>query len=121
MLYEVITNHPDLHDRIVFTGFTSRISEYLCRCQIGVLCSTPEFQEGLSNSLLEYMAHGLVPVATDLGGSREVIDDGVNGFLFHAGRADELCSIVTRLRHDNELFGRVQLQARATIRNRYSP
>jgi colanic acid/amylovoran biosynthesis glycosyltransferase len=37
--------------------------------------------EGLSNSLVEAMANGLPVFATDVGGTREVVHDGVTGFL----------------------------------------
>ena len=37
--------------------------------------------EGLSNSLVEAMANGLPVFATDVGGTREAIEDGTSGFL----------------------------------------
>lgn len=37
--------------------------------------------EGLSNSLVEAMANGLPVFATDIGGTNEVIEEGVSGFL----------------------------------------
>jgi glycosyltransferase involved in cell wall biosynthesis len=37
--------------------------------------------EGLSNALVEAMAHGLPVFATDVDGTREAIEDGVTGFL----------------------------------------
>jgi colanic acid/amylovoran biosynthesis glycosyltransferase len=37
--------------------------------------------EGLSNSLVEAMANGLPVFATDVGGTNEIIEDGVTGFL----------------------------------------
>jgi len=37
--------------------------------------------EGLSNSLAEAMVNGLPVFATDVGGTREVIEDGITGFL----------------------------------------
>ena len=41
----------------------------------------PSRNEGLSNTLLEYMAAGLPALATDCGGNRELIQDGVTGRL----------------------------------------
>jgi len=37
--------------------------------------------EGLSNSLVEAMANGLPVFATDVGGTCEVLEDGISGFL----------------------------------------
>ena len=37
--------------------------------------------EGLSNSLIEAMANGLPVFATDVGGTKEVVEDGITGFL----------------------------------------
>lgn len=41
----------------------------------------PSLVEGLSNSLAEATANGLPVFATDAGGTREVIEDGITGFL----------------------------------------
>ena len=51
-------------------------------CDIGVLTSE---SEGLSNSIMEYMACGLPVVCTDVGGNPELVRHGENGYLFPAG------------------------------------
>ena len=43
-------------------------------------------REGLSNSIMEYMALGLPVVCGDGGGNRELVEDGVTGFIAPAGR-----------------------------------
>jgi glycosyltransferase involved in cell wall biosynthesis len=45
-------------------------------------------QEGVSSSLLEAMACGLVPVVPDLPGNREWVKDGLNGRLIRPGELD---------------------------------
>jgi glycosyltransferase involved in cell wall biosynthesis len=35
-----------------------------------------------NNALLEAMAHGVVPLVSDVEGARRIVDDGVNGFVF---------------------------------------
>jgi len=45
---------------------------------VGVLCT---YTEGISNSVMEYMAAGRPTVVTDGGGSRELVVEGRTGFL----------------------------------------
>src|SRR5690606_508998 len=46
--------------------------------------------EGLPLVLLEAQASGLIVVATDVGGVREVVQDGVSGFVIPAGDVESL-------------------------------
>jgi glycosyltransferase involved in cell wall biosynthesis len=48
--------------------------------EIDIVC-LPSYREGLPKALLEAAAAGLPIVTTDTPGCREVVDDGVNGFL----------------------------------------
>ena len=49
---------------------------------VGVLMSNPGLhREGLSNSIMEYMALGLPVVCGDGGGNPELVADGVTGFI----------------------------------------
>ena len=52
----------------------------LATADIGVLLTDPRHHaEGLSNSIMEYMASGLPVVCTDSGGNREIVVDGETG------------------------------------------
>lgn len=54
----------------------------LATADIGVLLTDPRYHaEGLSNSIMEYMACGLPVVCTDSGGNREIVLDGRTGLL----------------------------------------
>jgi len=46
---------------------------------VGVLLSP--FGEGISNSIMEYMACGLPVICSDSGGNPELVKDGITGFL----------------------------------------
>jgi glycosyltransferase involved in cell wall biosynthesis len=45
------------------------------------VCVLSTFTEGISNSILEYMALGKPVVATTGGGTLEIVDDNKTGFL----------------------------------------
>jgi glycosyltransferase involved in cell wall biosynthesis len=68
--------------------------------------------ESFSMSLIEAMSMGLPPVAMDCPrGPREIVDDGVNGFLVPDGDEEAFTAALLRLVEDEEL--RRALGARA--------
>ena len=74
---------------------------------IGILTSN---EEGLSNSILEYMSYGLPVIATKVGGNVEQVFNNKNGFLVEK---DDVIKLSQRLEEliKNKLmrkkFGRV--------------
>lgn len=56
----------------------------------------PSYREGLPRSLLEAAAMGRPLIATDVTGCREVVEDGVNGFLCTVKDADSLAQAMER-------------------------
>lgn len=69
-------------DDIIFTGMCSFVEEYINIFDVGVLCTNSAFHgEGISNSILEYMAMAKPVIATDGLGTKEIVDDNVTGFL----------------------------------------
>jgi len=67
-----------LREKIRFLGKRKDVPSIISKMDISVLSST---SEGLSNVILESMAAGKPVVVTNVGGSSEIVMDGVNGFL----------------------------------------
>jgi glycosyltransferase involved in cell wall biosynthesis len=92
-----------LQNKIFFYGKISNVEELLSECSIGILCSTSKYKEGISNSILEYMGSGLLAIASDIGGTSEIIEDGKNGLLFEVENQDSLYRCITwALSNQNE-------------------
>jgi glycosyltransferase involved in cell wall biosynthesis len=64
------------------------------------------------------MAAGLPVVATDVGAVREVVEDGVNGFLVAPGDDAAIAAAVERLVADRELRARLGAAGRALVERR---
>jgi glycosyltransferase involved in cell wall biosynthesis len=78
----------------------------------------PSLSEALSNSLMEAMACGCCPVASDVGGNPELVADGTSGLLFPAGDSSALAATLARLVEDAAL--RRRLAGKAVDRMRTS-
>jgi glycosyltransferase involved in cell wall biosynthesis len=74
-------------DSVRFTGPSSDVTAILQGADLAVLASG---QEGLSNSLLEYMAAGLPVIGSRVSGTEDFVIPGRTGWLFEAGDVDGL-------------------------------
>ena len=80
----------------------------------------PSLWEGLPLALLKAMGAGLPVVATRVSGSREAIDDGVNGRLVAPGDPEALARAILELYRQPEARRRLGDAARGTVAARYS-
>jgi teichuronic acid biosynthesis glycosyltransferase TuaC len=81
----------------------------------------PSRLEGLANATMEAMATGLPVITTDTCGQRELIEDGVNGWLVPPGDATALAAAMTDLAADRERARARGDAARRTIETRFNP
>ena len=74
---------PDkFKDRILFTGPQFDVESIINVIDIGVLSTNIDIHgEGISNSIMEYMVLGKPVVATEGGGTNEIVVDKKTGFL----------------------------------------
>lgn len=76
----------NLSDRVVFTGKSDNVDEWLAKAKIYLMAS---YREGFPNALCEAMAAGLACVSYDIvAGPRDIINDGVDGYLVADGNED---------------------------------
>ena len=93
--------------RFRWIGFRSDVRELLALADVVALPSY--YREGVPRVLLEALAMGKPVVTTSTPGCREVVEEGVNGYLVAPRDAAALASAVERLLEDRgrrEAFGR---------------
>ena len=102
---------------VVFTGLRDDVPAILSKTDIFVL---PSYSEGLSNALMEAMSSSCACIASDVGGNRFLIQNGVSGFLFPAGDREALRSHLRRLLDDPNKSISIGKAARARIDEYFS-
>jgi glycosyltransferase involved in cell wall biosynthesis len=81
----------DLGDRCVFLGHTADPTDLYHAADLFVQSAD---SEGTPNAVLEAMAFEVSVVATDAGGTREVLRDGLDGIIVPIGRLDTLIGAI---------------------------
>jgi len=104
---------PDSQVRLFFN---QRSSEYYRRCSVFVL---PSRSEGMSNSLLEAMSHGMACVSTKVSGSVDMIINGFNGILIDIENAEQMANAIILLLSDKEFSKDLGINARKTVIRHY--
>jgi glycosyltransferase involved in cell wall biosynthesis len=106
-----------LEGRFILAGFRSDLDQFLPHFDLMVL---PSFSEGLPNVALEALAARVPVVATAVGGTPEVIEDGQTGYLVPpddpASLADRMISALS----DRAIRSRFIAQGRDGIARRFS-
>lgn len=77
--------------------------------------------EGMSNSMLEAMSVGVVPVVTRVSGVDDMVSDGTNGYLFEAGDVSSCVEALKRaVATSAEDYSAMSAAARETLAARFS-
>ena len=103
-----------------FEGVASgdRKTALLKRCNVFLL---PSFFEGLPMALLESMSFSLVPITTDVGSIKYLIDHGKNGLLINKYSAEQISSGIKQVFKEPGYLQQLRENAREYIFRNYSP
>lgn len=108
-------------NNVYFLGFRSDVEKILMCSDIGLLFTNEKVHaEGVSNSIMESMAAGLPVIATDGGGTPEIIEDGKTGFIVEPGNSAKAAAILTKLLADKTLKKSIGESARDRVRTHFS-
>ena len=104
-------------DAVRFLGSVQDVAAELQRIDVGVISSD---SEGLSNSILEYMAAAVPTVARAVGGNGELVQDGETGRLVDDDSPESLAGAIVGLLRDESGRSRMGARARQFAEERFS-
>lgn len=89
-----------LSDRVKLMGAHKDVINRIYGARLFVLSSS---YEGMPNALLEAMSIGVPVISSDCpcGGPKEIIEDGINGYLFEVENVDSLITVINRAFKDD--------------------
>ena len=79
----------------------------------------PSYREGFPNTVMEAGAMDLPCIVTDINGSREIIENGVNGLIIPSKDTQSLYLAMEKMVSDKEMIFKMQSNARQMIESRF--
>ena len=99
-------------DKIEFDGYQADVRPYLAASDVLVL---PSYREGFPNVVLQAGAMGLPVIVTDVNGSDEVIEQGINGVIVPKYNSDALYDAMLTMVNEPEKTAKMAATARNII------
>lgn len=107
----------NLSRRVYLIGRRNDIPSILAASDIFVSSS---ISEGQSNAILEAMASGLPVIATDVGGTPEILSDGTTGVLVTSQDINELSSVLKEMYFDIDRRALLGSNAKMEVLEKYT-
>ncbi|MBF2708247.1 glycosyltransferase family 4 protein [Flavobacterium soyangense] len=117
MMQELFT--PEAMQNVSYLGSVP-YPEIKKQIDLATVCVFPSFAEALPVSWIEAMAIQKAVVASDIGWAKEIITDGVEGFLVHPKEHHQYANRILELLENSELQQKFGIAARKKIVNTFS-
>lgn len=115
-----IANSLQLSNLVVL-GKRNDVEDILQAADVSMLFTNNEFHaEGVSNAIMESMAAGLPVIATEGGGTGEIIEDKVNGFIIEPKNVNRAIEILKWLMSEPEQANIIGEKAKETIKRKFN-
>lgn len=131
MIHKIVRIRPDLKVAICGDGpeldnIIDKIYQYGLECNISllgkradvmdILCDSKIFlltsrSESMSIALLEAMIAGVVPMVSNVGDLSDIIDEGVNGYLFNISKFDSAIEKICEILSDEKVWNEISYNA----------
>lgn len=114
-IIRIVETH-NLQDRFQLLGSVEDVPKFLESLDVAVLSST---SEGLSNSVIEYMAAARPIVVTNVGGNSELVEHQVSGLIVEPKNTGQFVDAIRTLITDRNLASQYGATARQQATEKY--
>lgn len=107
----------DIKDFLKVQNFTSDTQKFY---QLADIYCLPSYREGFPISILEAQANSLSIVTSDIYGTRDCIENGINGLRFKAGSVNDLYEKLEQLINNDELRKSLGVNGRNRVKKLFN-
>lgn len=121
MHYQELVNQEGHEENILFTGIISNVESYINMLDIGVLSTNLKVHgEGISNAIMEYMAFAKPVIATEGGGTPEIVAHNKSGYIVKYMDYKDMAVKINFLLENPDVAIKMGLEGKQIIKNEFS-
>ena len=110
-----------LEKNIIFLGYRSDVDQIIRLPDVSVLLSNSDVHlEGISNAIMESMAVGVPVIASEGGGTDEIVINDINGILVPAKNSQKTADAIIELLRDKNKAEKLANKAKITARRMFN-
>lgn len=106
----------NLEDNVKLLGYKDNLRQMLKNYQIGLMCSK---SEGFGRTTVEYMASGLLVIASNTGANIELINNNIDGIIYEYYNINELKEKIEYVLDNQSLINEIAVNARKKVFERF--
>lgn len=114
---EQLISELNLSDKVVFTGYRDDVPQILQHCKVLLMTSV---NEPFARILMEAMAAGVPVIGTNCDGTKEIVQDGITGFLVSLENPSDMAEKIIKLYDNPELAEKFRNNGKKLIRDKYT-
>jgi glycosyltransferase involved in cell wall biosynthesis len=118
--FDKIVSYSSKLNNIRHLGHMNDPGKIMNIMDLGILFTAPPYQEGISNTIMEYMAHEIPVMANNFGGNPEIITDGVHGILINEREPEFISREINKLLSQNSKLKSMGQKAKIHIKQNFS-
>lgn len=115
--YKEYASKLKISGHVKFYGQIDYLDELRKSMDIEIVCSK---KEAFGRVTVEAMSHGLPTIGANTGGTKEIINDGINGLLYEQGHPESLAEKIKYLILNSDYREKIGRKAQIYARSRYS-
>jgi glycosyltransferase involved in cell wall biosynthesis len=115
---EILAQQSHFPDDVIFMGEKNQddIVAILSATDIFV---NPSYSEGLPTSVMEAASVGVPVIATDVGGTKEIVECGTTGLMVEPYRPQQIATAILSLVRDSQMSSEIARAARCYIQQKF--
>ena len=118
--YQNLIKKLNINSQVIILSEVDNVESYFKASDISVLTSASHHGEGIANVILESMACGTPVIASDNGGTREILKHKYNGLMIKNGDFEILAKKITFLKDHPDMLNYFSTNGVKTVRNCFS-